>query len=139
MLVAAHDGDSAVGMAVHDKAGIGQDARQRHLGAQIAAHAMAAHAADGLVGHHKRHAGLRGVGVERGFQRAAGNVEFVGQSGRRQRQHADAADQCGFQYLSTFSFSPLSARCRISRLSARSRFHCPGLPRADRTRRARLR
>ena len=66
------------GVALHGEAGAVEMRDERDVGRQIALRAAGVRAAHRIAGDDQRHAGLRGVGVERGGEIAAGNVEFVG-------------------------------------------------------------
>ena len=79
------------------EAGVGEDARQRFGGGEIAMGALRMRAFDRGGGHHQLHAGLFGVRVERGFQIACGNVEGLGLGRAGQCDGCGGAGKCGFQ------------------------------------------
>ena len=63
------------------EAGVGEDVGKRFVSGEIAARAVASDTFHGVRRNHELHAGLRSVGIERRFQRTAGDVEVFGVGG----------------------------------------------------------
>src|SRR6185437_6948655 len=82
--IVPNDGDGAALMPANLKAGAVKNAGKSIVGRNVALHAFRAHAAYRLVGIEKRDAGLAGIGIEGGFEIAAGDVEIGGVGGARE-------------------------------------------------------
>ncbi len=118
----AHDADDAARMAIGHETRIGQNVRERLVRREIALHAAGMSTANGFIRYQNRHARLARIGIERAFEIAGRNVEFLGACAGRKRQHRNAAQQNRFETM-VLHESPLacsfSAKSRCLRRAAR--------------------
>ena len=85
---------------------------ERIVRRQIALDAFRARAFDRIGRNDQRHAGLLGIGIERGLQIAAGNVELRGAIAERSRKAHSAATERRIWSISNHLF-PLDCSCAV--------------------------